>query len=153
MLSKTHRLIKDRTELLVSSRQSAVDSQKKEFAINEDDIEFQNDSFNLKIEIENPKQKNLNLKPKVALIDNSLLNFPLIVRKWKKGDYFYPIGMQGKKKLSKFFKDEKFSLLEKEKTWLLCTSDNQTVWIIGERLDNRFKITKETTKTLKITLQ
>jgi tRNA(Ile)-lysidine synthase len=153
VLSKTHRLIKDRTELLVSSRQSAVDSQKKEFAINEDDIEFQNDSFNLKIEIENPKQKNLNLKPKVALIDNSLLNFPLIVRKWKKGDYFYPIGMQGKKKLSKFFKDEKFSLLEKEKTWLLCTSDNQTVWIIGERLDNRFKITKETTKTLKITLQ
>ena len=57
--------------------------------------------------------------------------------------------MQGKKKLSKFFKDEKLSLLEKEKIWLLC-SENKIVWLIGKRLDNRFKITDNTTHRLKI---
>ena len=61
--------------------------------------------------------------------------------------------MQGKKKLSKFFKDEKISILEKEKTWLLCSANNEVIWIVGKRLDNRFKITESTTKTLKITIQ
>ncbi|PHR70331.1 MAG: tRNA lysidine(34) synthetase TilS [Lutibacter sp.] len=153
LLSKTHRLIKDRTHILVSSRQSAVGSQKTKFTINEDAITFRNDSLYLKIEVQNSKTKAQKHKPKTALIDNSLLNFPLIVRKWEKGDYFYPIGMKGKKKLSKFFKDEKFSILEKEKTWLLCNSNNEIVWIVGRRLDNRFKITEDTTKTLKITIQ
>ena len=128
------------------------------FEIHESDTFFKNDSLNLNLQystynIQNPSPKTLNPKPQVALIDNSLLNFPLIVRKWKKGDYFYPIGMEGKKKLSKFFKDEKISLLEKEKTWLLCTSINEVVWIVGKRLDNRFKITENTTKTLKITIE
>ena len=57
--------------------------------------------------------------------------------------------MKGSKKLSKFFKDEKLSLWEKATTWLLC-SDNQVVWIIGKRQDERFKITETTTKILKI---
>ena len=82
-----------------------------------------------------------------------MLKFPLTVRKWRNGDYFYPLGMQGKKKLSKFFKDEKISILEKEKTWLLCSANNEVIWIVGKRLDNRFKITESTTKTLKITIQ
>ncbi len=157
VLSKTHRLLKNREHIIVSSRQSAVGSLEA-FEIHESDTFFKNDSLNLNLQystynIQNPSPKTLNPKPQVALIDNSLLNFPLIVRKWKKGDYFYPIGMQGKKKLSKFFKDEKISLLEKEKTWLLCTSINEVVWIVGKRLDNRFKITENTTKTLKITIE
>ena len=84
-----------------------------------------------------------------AFIDKSLLKYPLVVRKREKGDYFYPIGMQGKKKLSKYFKDEKLSLLEKENTWLLCNGQ-EIVWVIGKRLDERFKVSKNTSSILKI---
>lgn len=151
ILSKTHRLVKDRTHLLLSTRQKKKGVQ-KEFVINEDDIVFQNDSLEFKIETQNETFKTQNSNSQIALIDNSLLKFPLIVRKWKKGDYFYPIGMQGKKKLSKFFKDEKYSIIEKENIWVLCNTNNEIIWIVGKRLDNRFKITENTTKTLKITL-
>ncbi len=84
-------------------------------------------------------------------VDENLLQFPLQIRKWQQGDVFYPLGMEGKKKVSKFFKDEKLSLPEKSNTWILC-SDNQIVWIIGKRADNRFKITKQTTKIIQIQL-
>ena len=60
--------------------------------------------------------------------------------------------MNGKKKLSKFFKDEKFSLIEKENTWLLC-SENDIVWIVGKRADNRFKVSRNTQNILKISLK
>ncbi|MCB0388199.1 MAG: tRNA lysidine(34) synthetase TilS, partial [Winogradskyella sp.] len=84
-------------------------------------------------------------------VDKDLLKYPLTVRKWEKGDYFYPFGMESKKKLSKFFKDEKLSILEKEKVWLLC-SNQDIVWILNYRADNRFKITDKTHNILKITL-
>jgi tRNA(Ile)-lysidine synthase len=77
----------------------------------------------------------------------------LVLRHWKEGDSFFPFGMGGKsKKVSKFFKDEKLSLIEKENTWLLC-SDNQIVWIIGIRADERFKIENTTKNRLKIQLE
>ena len=82
-------------------------------------------------------------------VDEDKLQYPLVIRKWQEGDWFYPLGMNGKKKLSKFFKDEKFSLLDKSTTWLLC-SENQIVWVIEKRQDERFKVTEETTKILKI---
>jgi len=85
----------------------------------------------------------------VIYVNNELIKFPLFVRKWQEGDYFYPFGMKGlKKKVSKYFKDEKMSLSDKESTWLLC-SENQIVWIIGHRADDRFK-PKNTTQILKI---
>lgn len=87
--------------------------------------------------------------PNTISIDYNKLQFPLIIRKYEKGDYFFPIGLNGKKKLSKFFKDEKMSLLEKENTWVLC-SNNDIIWVIGKRLDERFKVTKTTSKLLKI---
>jgi len=83
-------------------------------------------------------------------IDKNSLKFPLIIRKYKKGDYFYPFGMSGKKKLSKFFKDEKFSQKQKEDTWLLCSND-QILWIIDHRMDNRFRITRHTSQLFKLT--
>ena len=86
-------------------------------------------------------------------VDEDKLKFPLVLRHWKKGDSFFPFGMEGKsKKVSKFFKDEKLSLIEKENTWLLC-SDNQIVWIIGIRADERFKIDNTTKNRLKIQLE
>jgi len=86
----------------------------------------------------------------VIFVNNDLIKFPLFVRKWREGDYFYPSGMNGqKKKVSKYFKDEKFSLSDKENTWLLCT-ENEIIWVIGHRADNRFKVTRNTTQILKI---
>ena len=83
-------------------------------------------------------------------VDRDTLRFPLTVRPWREGDVFYPFGMKGKKKLSKFFKDEKLSLVAKEKMYVLC-SGNDIVWVIGMRPDDRFKVTPTTTKILKIT--
>jgi tRNA(Ile)-lysidine synthase len=73
----------------------------------------------------------------------------LEIRKWQEGDLFFPFGMTGSKKLSKYFKDEKFSLLDKSSAWILC-SENQIVWVIGKRQDERFKVTETTTRILKI---
>jgi tRNA(Ile)-lysidine synthase len=91
------------------------------------------------------------LGPETAYFDRDLLTYPLTVRKWEKGDYFYPIGMSGKKKLSKFFKDEKYSLLQKENIWLLC-SGAHIIWVIGKRIDNRYIVSDKTKNILKATL-
>ena len=82
-------------------------------------------------------------------VDADKIVFPLTVRKWNKGDYFYPFGMSGKKKLSKFFKDEKYSLIDKENTWIL-TSDDAILWVIGTRMDDRIKVTEKTKKIVQI---
>jgi tRNA(Ile)-lysidine synthase len=80
-----------------------------------------------------------------AAFDFDRIKFPIQIRKWKEGDYFYPIGMNGKKKLSDFFIDEKLSRFEKEKCCIMC-SDEKIMWIIGHRMDDRFKITNKTKK-------
>lgn len=85
-------------------------------------------------------------------VDEEKLLFPLVLRRWQEGDFFYPAGMLGKKKVSKYFKDEKLSLIEKSNQWLLC-SDNQIIWIVGMRQDERFKAITNTNNILKITTQ
>jgi tRNA(Ile)-lysidine synthase len=83
-------------------------------------------------------------------VDEDQLEFPLTLRKWQEGDYFYPFGMAGKKKISKFFKDEKYSLDDKNDAWILC-SGNDIVWLIGSRMDDRFKVNNNTKHILQIT--
>ena len=93
----------------------------------------------------------LEVSTDIALIDIEKLVFPLEIRPWRLGDFFYPLGMKQKKKLSDFFIDNKLSLFAKAKIFVL-TSEEQIVWIIGHRLDNRFKIEPTTGKVLRIIL-
>ncbi len=85
-------------------------------------------------------------------VDAEKLNYPLGLRLWETGDVFHPIGMKGKKKVSKYLKDEKLTPSEKENTWVL-TSENKIVWVVGRRADERFKVTDQTNKILKIELR
>lgn len=155
IFSKTHRLLKHREYLLLSEiTENHFDTAARE--IQDSDTLIDLDASSLEMETIKTSgsefNKNLGYGPNYAYFDKDLLTFPLSVRKWKKGDYFYPIGMIGKKKLSKYFKDEKYSLLDKENIWLLC-SGTDIIWIIGKRMDNRFKISDKTKTILKATLQ
>ena len=85
-------------------------------------------------------------------VDEETIFFPMTLRKWKKGDHFYPTGMTGSKKVSKFFKDEKYTATQKAAQWLLC-SGNDIVWIVGKRADRRFVPSENTINLLSISLQ
>ena len=144
--SNTHRLIKHGEYLLLSEM----------FQDNIEDIIIQD----ITQEVETPlgvltcsEVKEISQNTVTSIyVDENLLKFPLFVRKRKEGDVFYPLGMKGKKKLSKYLKDEKLSLLEKEQTLLLC-SNNDIVWVINKRADNRFRVTDKTKAILKIELK
>jgi tRNA(ile)-lysidine synthetase len=90
--------------------------------------------------------------PNIAFIDANKLTAPLTLRQKQAGDFFYPIGLGVKKKLSKFFIDEKYSQVARENQWLLC-SGGDIVWVVGKRLDERFKITENTQRILKVVVR
>ena len=89
--------------------------------------------------------KDFEFKASVAAFDLDKLQFPLILRNWKKGDSFQPFGMKGRKKVSDFLIDNKVPLPLKNKV-LVLTSNNKIVWLVGHRIDDRFKVTKKTKK-------
>lgn len=144
--SETHELLKDRGYLILKKK----DNLKIErYNIHEDESTLSR-PIHLKIE-RTPVNGDFSIEknPDIIYIDADKLAYPLTLRKWRQGDWFMPFGMKGKKKVSDYFSDNKFSLFDKEAAWLLCSGDD-IVWIIGHRSDERFKITDETTEVVKI---
>ena len=147
VFSEEFRLLKNRNTLILSPLLDVNETE--EYLINETDKEV---NFPLKLSLCNVSHITI-ASNRAIFVDAEKIQFPLVLRKWNDGDVFHPFGMNGKsKKVSKLFKDEKLSLIEKEKTWILC-SDNQIVWVIGIRQDERFKIETTTNNILKIELQ
>ena len=89
----------------------------------------------------------LDKSPEIALLDFDKLRFPLTLRHWQHGDRFHPLGMKGSKLLSDFFVDQKFTEWQKQNVWLLVSADGDILWVVGHRIDDRFKVT-DSTKTI-----
>jgi len=140
--SATHRLLRDRELLLLKPRE-----------------EPEAGTYTLELEStdqQTPSGLFISSVPEISgfasnvlYVDKETLNEGLQLRKWRKGDYFYPLGMQGRQKVSKYFKDHKFSRFDKESQWLLCSGED-IVWIVGHRADDRFKVREGTKHILRI---
>ena len=144
-ISQTARIIKDRLFLILTQLEQA------DFTatlIQKDVKEVTLPDAKLSISIEDATKTTIKKEKLCAYLDIDKLEFPLVLRQWKKGDYFYPFGMvMKKKKVSKYFKDQKIAIHEKEKVWIL-ESNKKIVWITGERIDERFKVSPKTKSIL-----
>jgi len=147
--SSTHKTIKNREFLIITQLQTnevdfiAIDSLTSEIKLSDKTLKFSSDKSSTIFSDD----------PNVTFVDAQKLEAPILLRRWKQGDYFYPLGMgMKKKKLSRFFIDTKVPIHEKEQCWVL-ESNKRIVWIAGMRLDERFKITDKTTEVLKIEMR
>jgi tRNA(Ile)-lysidine synthase len=142
-MSPTHRLTKDRNSLIL---EKISDPKIVQGIIKVDDKGYSNGIFTLQVSV---ITKPLKYKPpgskNVACLDYQKLKFPLTVRKWAKGDRFYPLGMQKPKKISDFLINNKVSVADKEHVFVLV-SGKDIAWVIGYRIDDRFKIVSATKK-------
>ncbi len=147
--SSSHRILKNRNWLIIASNRNELS---REFVVEQDMDKWKmsngewrmEEISNLKFQISNSSLE--------ADLDAKLISFPLLIRKWKTGDYFYPLGMKKKKKLSRFFIDQKLSRTEKEKVWVV-EMNKKIIWVVGHRIDDRFKITPSTKNVLKLSLK
>ena len=94
--------------------------------------------------------KNFGVPEHIAQIDADRLQFPLTLRRWQEGDWFVPFGMTGRKKVSDFLVDAKVSVAEKQRQFVLV-SGGEIAWLVGRRIDDRYRLTPETENVLRIT--
>ena len=138
--SATHRIIKNRGWIIISPIQTV---EANHILMEEKDNAIVFPSGSLSMETVDSGSYKITLDPLVAQLDLSKISFPLLLRKWKIGDYFYPLGMQKKKKLSRFLSDQKLSLTQKENVWVVAM-DQKIIWVVGMRIDDRYKISEAT---------
>ena len=143
--SSTHRLIKDRQNLILTEKPTTSNNKTFEIPEGEEIVMLPAGTFTF-----TTVKEFSDAPPNCIYVAKEKLQFPLTLRKWQKGDFFYPFGMKGKKKLSDYFKDKKLSLPEKEESWLLC-SGGKIVWVVNQRADDRFAIKDPSGEILKIT--
>jgi tRNA(Ile)-lysidine synthase len=138
-LSDRYRVIKDRSDFILEKITSDIISDEHDL------IEEESKEITFPVRFNLRKEKTpvkIEKKKNILYADADKLKFPLIMRRWKAGDWFIPFGMNGKKKLSDYFTDRKFSLKDKKEAWVILSGEN-IVWIVNERSDNRYKITDE----------
>ncbi|MEF3079367.1 tRNA lysidine(34) synthetase TilS [Winogradskyella poriferorum] len=156
VISSTHKLTKHREFLILTNCHSELDSESisKNKPVTLSAVEVQKGQVKTPVgilffdEADSLKDNNQS----AIYVDAEKLKYPLELRHWQTGDVFYPIGMKGKKKVSKYLKDEKLTPIEKDDTWIL-TSENKIVWVVGRRADDRFKVTDQTNQIFKIELR
>jgi tRNA(Ile)-lysidine synthase len=136
--SSTHQLVVDRENIFIS----LLNKENEVFEITEKTISL---VYPLEINFKVMTDKTIIYDNNIAQLDIEKLKFPLTLRKWKQGDKFMPLGMKKFKKLSDFFIDSKFSIIDKQKQWLLC-SGVDIVWVLGCRIDERYKLESNTKK-------
>jgi tRNA(Ile)-lysidine synthase len=144
--SASHRVIRNRNWLIIAP---VVAEAAKHVIVEEGDEVAQFAAGSLKLEVGGKKYEVGAAGNDVAFIDMKALHYPLLLRPWKAGDYFYPLGMQKKKKVARFLIDQKVSKTDKENVWVL-ECNKRIVWIVGMRIDDRFKITDASKDVLKI---
>jgi tRNA(Ile)-lysidine synthase len=147
LFSDTHRLLKDRTTLQLYTYRKEQEKKTTSYTISERIAQHRGDYGVLFFDRVDAISTVLDNE---IYLDALKVSLPMTIRRWQEGDYFYPTGMEGKKKLSKYFKDEKLSLVAKENVWLLCDQKG-IVWILGHRADRRYSAEANTKKLLKIT--
>ncbi len=147
--SDTHRLVNDRSQFIIEKINSK--EKQEEFEIFSEQ-KIINEPINLKFEVlKNKIDFEFKRNNKIAYFDFNKLKFPLKLRRWRVGDKFKPFGLKGNKLLSDIFIDQKLSIPEKEKVWLLCSND-KILWIVGLRASDNFRVTKSSKNILKVNL-
>ena len=139
--SPTHQLVIGRNELQLSEIKP-VEDEEIHVEIGEEEI---TSPIHLRFSrFEKMADFVIDKSPEVAQLDFDKFRFPLTLRRWRHGDRFHPLGMKGSKLLSDFFVDQKFTEAQKENVFLLVSADNQILWVVGQRIDDRYKVTSET---------
>ncbi len=145
VLSATHRILRNRKHLIISPLQELQNSA---IVIEQPGTySFANGTITFKEK--NAVKSFVTDSSNIALIDAKEIVYPLLLRRWRTGDYFYPLGMRKKKKVSRFLIDQKLSLFEKEKTWVI-EMNKKIIWVVGYRIDDRFRLTNTTGPILQI---
>ncbi len=147
--SSSHRIIKNRNWLIISPQQT---NEAANILIEKTDKKVVFEHGELSFELFDRVAFQIPSSNTIAALDYAEITFPLLLRKWRQGDYFYPLGMKKKKKLSRFFIDQKLSKTDKENVWVV-EMNKKIIWIAGHRIDDRFKIQPLTKRVLKVSLQ